>query len=86
MVEKCLYEEGVRDGPYRVWNSSKKEYPGLAVTRSIGDLEATKIGVIPVPDFILKTLKNNMKFIVIASDRIQEFFSNKNVCDIVKNY
>ena len=86
VVEKCLYEEGVRDGPYRVWNSSKQEYPGLAVSRSIGDLEAAKLGVIPVPDFVLKTLKNNMKFIVIASDGIWEFFSNKNVCDIVKNY
>ena len=86
VVEKCLYEEGVRDGPYRVWNSSKQEYPGLAVSRSIGDLEAAKLGVIPVPDFILKTLKSNMKFIVIASDGIWEFFSNKNVCDIIKNY
>ena len=86
VVEKCLYEEGVRDGPYRVWNSSKQEYPGLAVSRSIGDLEATKLGVIPDPEFILKTLKNNMKFIVIASDGIWEFFSNKYVCDIVKNY
>ena len=87
IVEKCLYEEGVRDGPYRVWNSSKQEYPGLAVSRSIGDLEASKLGVIPEPDFILKTIKNNnMKFIVIASDGIWEFFSNKNVCDIVKNY
>ena len=87
VVEKRLYEEGVRDGPYRVWNSSKQEYPGLAVSRSIGDLEASKLGVIPEPDFILKTIKNNnMKFIVIASDGIWEFFSNKNVCDIVKNY
>jgi serine/threonine protein phosphatase PrpC len=86
VVEKCLYEEGVRDGPYRVWNSSKQEYPGLAVSRSIGDLEATKLGVIPDPEFNLKTLKNNMKFIVIASDGIWEFLSNKNVCDIVKNY
>ena len=86
VVEKCLYEEGVRDGPYRVWNSSKQEYPGLAVSRSIGDLQASKLGVIPNPDFILKTLKNNMKYIVIASDGIWEFFSNKNVCDIVKNY
>ena len=27
-----------------------------------------------------------MKFILIASDEIWEFFSNKNVCYIVKNY
>ena len=86
VVEKCLYEDGTRDGPFRVWNSSKQEYPGLAVSRSIGDLEASKLGVIPEPDFCLKTIKSNMKYIIIASDGIWEFLSNKYACDIVKKF
>ena len=86
VVEKCLYEDGVYDGPFRVWNSSKQEYPGLAVSRSIGDNEATKLGVLPEPEFNLKTLKSNMKYIVIASDGIWEFLSNKNVYDIIKPF
>ena len=86
VVEKCLYEDGVTYGPFRVWNSSKQEYPGLAVSRSIGDSEATKLGVLAEPDFNLKTLKNHMKFIVIASDGIWEYLNNKNVCEIIKPF
>ena len=86
VVEKCLYEDGVFDGPFRVWNSSKQEYPGLAVSRSIGDNEATKLGVLADPEFNLKTLKSNMKYIVIASDGIWEYLNNKNVSDIIKPF
>ena len=86
VVEKCLYEDGGFDGPFRVWNSSKQEYPGLAVSRSIGDNEATKLGVLAEPEFNLKTLKSNMKYIVIASDGIWEYLNNKNVCDVIKPF
>ena len=86
VVEKCLYEDGVFDGPYRVWNSSKQEYPGLAISRSIGDTKATKLGVLAVPEFNLKTIKSNMKYIVIASDGIWEYLTNKNVTEIIKQF
>jgi serine/threonine protein phosphatase PrpC len=86
VVEKCIYEDGIADGPFRVWNNSKQEYPGLAISRSIGDIEATKLGVIAEPDFYLKTLKGNMKYIIIASDGIWEYLNNKNVCDIIKPF
>ena len=86
VVEKCLYEDGIVDGPFRIWNSSKQEYPGLAISRSIGDSEATKLGVLAEPDFNLKTLKTNMKFIVIASDGLWEYLNNKNVCEIIKPF
>ena len=32
-------------GPYRVW-AFGESYPGLAMSRSIGDMDAKKIGVI----------------------------------------
>lgn len=85
VVERCVYDDGV-DGPFRVWNNSRQEYPGLAISRSIGDIEAAKLGVISEPDFNLKTIKNGMKYIVIASDGVWEYLSNKNVCDIVKSF
>ena len=44
------------------------------------------MGVVPEPEFNLKTFKSNMKYIVIASDGIWEFLSNKNVCDIIKPF
>jgi len=46
-VEKFI-ENGKRIGPYRVWKKNEA-YPGLAMSRSLGDLVASKIGVISVP-------------------------------------
>ena len=85
-VERFIYEDGIADQTYRVWDSPLLKYPGLAISRSIGDTDVTKIGVISDPDFCIKTLKKEMNFIVIASDGIWEFLDNKEVCDFVKNY
>jgi integrin-linked kinase-associated serine/threonine phosphatase 2C len=35
-------------GPYRVWQDD--EGPGIAMTRSLGDLAAKKIGLISEPE------------------------------------
>lgn len=85
-VQKCIYEDGIMDGPFRVWENKDLIKPGLAISRSIGDEDATKIGVICEPDFCYKSIKRDMNFIVIASDGIWEFLDNKKVCEIVKNY
>ena len=86
-VEKFIYEDGVKDdGPYRVWNGPSLQYPGLAISRSIGDIDANSIGVISEPDFILKSFKKEMNFMVVASDGIWEFLENKKVCEIVKYF
>ena len=85
-IEKCIYEDGIADGPFRVWNSPTLEAPGLALSRSIGDTDAINLGVISEPDFILKSMKKDMNFIVIASDGIWEFLDNKKVGEIVKNF
>ena len=85
-VERCVYEDGVEDGPYRVWAGPNLQSPGLAISRSIGDLDASKLGVIAEPEFCLKYLKKEINFIIIASDGIWEFMKNKDVCDFVKNF
>ncbi len=36
------------NGPYRVW-LKHENYPGLAMSRSIGDFVAEGVGVIPLP-------------------------------------
>ena len=85
-VERIIYEDGSVDDTYRVWNSPLLKYPGLAISRSIGDTDMTKLGVVSDPDFCIKTLKKEMNFAVIASDGIWEFLDNKEVCDVVKHY
>ena len=85
-VERCIYEDGKADGPFRVWNSPNLESPGLAIARSIGDLDAASLGVISEPEFCQKSIKKEMNFIVIASDGVWEYLDNKNVCHIVKSF
>ena len=46
-VEKYS-ENGVKYGPFRVWVKNEP-FPGLAMSRSIGDLCATSVGVTPEP-------------------------------------
>jgi hypothetical protein len=43
-VDQFKEEDGTKNGPMRVW-LKYDEIPGLAMTRSIGDSIATKIGV-----------------------------------------
>ena len=60
-------ENGIFEGPDRVY-AKGKIYPGLCMSRTIGDLEAKKIGVISEPNIIVKKIDNNSKFLVIGSD------------------
>ena len=75
-------DEGVASGPYRVWKKGEA-YPGIAMSRSIGDLIATSLGVIPVPEFVEFELNDDTLFIVMASDGIWEFISNEKVKEMV---
>lgn len=81
--EVSQYEEdGIKSGPFRVWKKNEM-YPGIAMSRSIGDLIATTLGVIPEPEFIEKEITESTKFIILASDGVWEFLDNKMVKDIV---
>ena len=75
-------EDGEKSGPFRVWKKGEV-YPGIAMSRSIGDLIASTLGVVPEPKFIEDKIDNDTKFIVIASDGVWEFLDNKAVTDIV---
>ena len=73
-------------GPYRVWFKDG-DYPGLAMSRSIGDTLAHKVGVSNVPEIIEYSI-NNVKpvAIIVASDGVWEFMSNEQVKNILKKY
>ena len=59
-------EDGEKSGPFRVWKKGEV-YPGIAMSRSIGDLIATTLGVIPEPKFIEEKVDKDCKFIVVKS-------------------
>ena len=84
-VHQIKNELGVGVGPYRVWKRGEG-YPGLAMSRSIGDLNGKKIGVIANPGIIEYQINENSKYIVVCSDGVWEFLDNENVKDIGKKY
>ena len=88
VVEKAYYsddEEGENSGPYRVW-AKGEDFPGLAMSRSIGDMDAKKVGVIPNPQIVEYNIDKLSKYFVMASDGIWEFISNEECMQICNPY
>ncbi|EGR31750.1 protein phosphatase 2c, putative, partial [Ichthyophthirius multifiliis] len=56
-----------------------EDIPGLAMSRSFGDLIAAQCGVICEPDIKILDIQCEDKFIVIASDGVWEFLNNRDV-------
>ena len=84
-VEQMKDEYGEGSGPYRVWVRGK-DYPGLAMSRSIGDLKGKTVGVIPDPGIMEYDLNKSTKFIIICSDGVWEFLNNETVMNIGKKF
>ena len=78
-------ENGLYEGPNRVYEKGKP-YPGLSLTRSIGDLEAQKIGIISEPDIIIKKIDSTCKYIVLGSDGLWDMITPYDVGRIVNPF
>uniref|UniRef100_A0A061RK87 protein-serine/threonine phosphatase n=1 Tax=Tetraselmis sp. GSL018 TaxID=582737 RepID=A0A061RK87_9CHLO len=76
---------GNRIGPYRVYKRGT-EYPGLAMSRSLGDITAHSIGVIAKPERTHYRVLPEDLFVVFASDGIWQVMSNKEVVQFVYMY
>ena len=69
-------------GPLRVWFKGKK-YPGLTITRSLGDFEAIPLGIISTPDIKEYDVdEEKIKILVMATNGVWEFLTNDKVMDI----
>ncbi len=62
-------------GPYRVWRADE-DVPGIAITRSLGDLVAHSIGVAAEPEVTAKDIDADDKFIVMGSDGVWDVMSS----------
>ena len=78
-------EDGEPYGSFRVWVKGET-YPGIAISRSIGDMDAKKVGVIPNPQIIEYKLTPQSKYMIICSDGIWEYLSNEEVMEFAKNF
>lgn len=81
-VEPLLDEYDNAFGPPRVWLKDE-DIPGLAMSRSIGDQVAARVGVTAEPEIIEATFSSEDKYILLASDGIWEFISNEEVIHVV---
>ena len=73
-------------GPYRVWFKNE-DYPGLAMSRSIGDKLAHKVGVSDIPEIKEFNISDvDPLAIIVASDGIWEFMSNEQVKNLGKAF
>lgn len=74
---------GMFYGPKRVW-LKHKQVPGLAMTRSIGDMAAASVGVTAEPEIkVIPNLSQRDKFLVIASDGIWDRLSNQEIMMLI---
>ena len=83
-IERHKNEFGDEVGPYRIYGKdSDSNNQGLTMSRSIGDLESKKYGVIYDPEIFKYELKENDKVIIIASDGLWEQLKNEEVIGII---
>ena len=70
-------------GPYRVY-SKNDEGPGLAVSRSLGDLFGHTVGVSNIPEVSYKLLEEHDMFICIGSDGVWDVMNSPEVVGFKK--
>ena len=70
----------------RVWMRTE-DIPGLAMSRSLGDLLATSLGVIATPDTkFYRRQQDKDRAVVVCSDGVHEFMSNEEIGDIIQPF
>ena len=84
IISQCndLYDDGKEGGPFRIWVKGC-DYPGLAMSRSIGDKIAHDIGVISEPEILDFNLDEKCKCLIIGSDGVWQYLNNKDVSEIM---
>jgi len=81
-VEPCKGLKGEDIGPPRVW-LMHQDVPGLAMTRSFGDVVASSVGVSSKPEIWDRQIDGDDVFMILASDGVWEFISNQEAVDLV---
>ena len=85
-VERMADMMGNSLGPYRVWEANSDK-PGLAMSRSIGDKVAKKIGVIATPVYHNFTLyPESDLYIIMGSDGIWDVMESQEVVNFVEKF
>ena len=84
-IHPFLNEDGSYSGPNRVWIKGQG-IPGLAMTRSFGDIIGSTVGIISEPEIKFFNYEKENKFIIIGSDGLWEYISCQEAVNIVGEF
>lgn len=72
------------DIPYRVFMRNRM-YPGLAMSRAIGDTVGSAVGIVPDPDIKVVDLDPTAvdQFVIVSTDGVWEFISSQESVDFI---
>jgi len=73
------------DIPQRVFLKDKM-YPGLSMTRSIGDTVGVEAGIISTPDVICKKMEQDWRLLLVCSDGVWEFITSQEAVNIISPF
>ena len=72
-------------GPKRIWLKNS-DIPGLAMTRSFGDVIGHNVGVTSEPEITKTIFNGSERFAIIASDGVWEYIDSEESVEIVKEF
>merc|ERR1711871_908660 len=74
-------------GPCRIWYQHEGDTLGLAMSRSLGDTVAHKVGVSAEPEILEHAIIADIdEFIIIATDGVWDVIDNNSAVSIVQSY
>ena len=85
-IHRSRTDDGGEGGPNRVWRPNEP-YPGLAMSRSLGDTIAHSLGVSSEPTVTHITPRPTVdKFLVLASDGVWDVMDDQDVCAFIDKH
>ena len=85
-VAQTKTKSGSSIGPFRVWKDGRG-YPGLAMSRALGDSVARECGVIPTPIVTECPLQPQFdQFLVLCTDGVSDAIGNADIAYFVDKY
>ncbi|RKO91568.1 phosphatase 2C-like domain-containing protein [Blyttiomyces helicus] len=71
-----------KEGPLRIFKGTLP-YPGLVVTRALGDAVASRLGVLDTPEVNVYPLTPSDKFLIVGSDGVWDGLSSSDAVAVV---
>jgi len=83
-VREAMLDEDGSTFPAKLYsNAACNTGPGLSVSRALGDLNASHLGILPHPHLTYHRLTNDDRYLVLATDGVWTFLESEEVMEMV---